>query len=128
MVNNISDQIIGLMNYIGKAGIRTSLAPVCCGSRLLLDRAESEIRDVCMNKTGLDSGRFVRSIVASTVSDMMELVCSAYSDITVCHQKHPVMMTDIRNVIEHPKETNRRIVTSFLLLFKKLESESKTGF
>lgn len=129
LVNKISDQIIGLMDYISKVGMTNAVAPLCCGTRLMLDEVEAEINGVCLNMTGLlESGKFVRSIVSSTVTDMMELMCSAYSDTRTCSQKHPTIMSDIRNVIEHPKESNHQIVTSFLSLFKKLERESQTGF
>jgi hypothetical protein len=96
---------------------------LCCGSRIMKERAVSSLTDICSSRTGnKQSGTFLTDIVYGVFSEIIDLTCAKYPSVEKCKQLTPEVTRQMQRVMDNPIiSQDSSIMTSIINILYSLD-------
>lgn len=105
ILHDLVDKLTLSLSYISKeTPVHAFLPHVCCAFNMILEEGKSHVDQLCLKKTGPETGKFFMNVIRSTVADAMDLGCSGHATLDQCQQKIPRAMSIFSNITGVMKE------------------------
>ena len=120
----VGDRITTGLTYIADLKTVNDMIPaLCCSISYVSQEGLKIATDACRNKTGPETGKFIVDITYSALADAVEIMCNGYSSPSECQAKVPVLMTDMKQVLDRPTRHDYSPLIPMLKFLNRMDKE-----
>lgn len=124
----IGDKLVGLTDYVSQQEDIDAVIPtLCCGARLLINRTETQVNQICKNISAPDTGSFLMEIISLVLGDVLDLVCAKHPSVDRCYTIEASVTRKLEKMQAEQGITHRRVMQSILAVLAKLDSQIVEG-
>lgn len=124
----IGHQITSFVTYlVNISDINHVIPSLCCGYRVMLNHAIDTLNDMCGRQHVDDEkSKYLVAMIENILSDAIDMMCSTYQTIEICHEKVPRLMYDMEmNMNETLNVTyNYSAVVPILDMINRIDAET----
>lgn len=94
----IGHDITSFVNYlVSIPDINKVIPSLCCGYHIVEANAKAIVDHLCTDQGVGESGsKYLISLIKSTISDALDMMCGGYSTMEICESKVPILLEDIK--------------------------------